>query len=98
MTDRTALGPVRTLDDVKSVVVTSLSLADRTETLVASTPLLGSLPELDSLAVVQLVYALEDRFSVTINDDEISAEVFETLGSLTQFIERKIRRSMERYL
>ena len=52
-----------------------------------STALLDSLPELDSLAVVQLVYALEERFGLTINDDEVTADVFETMGSLTRFIE-----------
>jgi acyl carrier protein len=80
-----------TLDDVKAVVVTSLGLESRAETLGPSTPLLGSLPELDSLAVVQLVYALEDRFGITINDDEVTGEVFETLGSLGSFIEGKLR-------
>jgi acyl carrier protein len=80
-----------TVDDVKAVVIASLGLEDRAQTLTVSTPLLGSLPELDSLAVVQLVYALEDRFGLTINDDEISADMFETLGSLVSYIEGRSR-------
>jgi acyl carrier protein len=77
------------LDEVRAVVVASLGIEERSATLRASTPLLGALPELDSLAVVQLVYALEERFRLTINDDEVTGEVFETLGSLTAFIESK---------
>jgi acyl carrier protein len=78
-----------TLDDVKSVVVSTLGIEDRADTLNASTPLLGGLPELDSMAVVELVAALEARFGFEVSDDEITGEVFETLGSLAAFVEAK---------
>ena len=78
-----------TLDDVKSVVVSTLGIEDRADTLSASTPLLGGLPELDSMAVVELVAALEARFGFEVSDDEITGEVFETLGSLAAFVEAK---------
>jgi acyl carrier protein len=78
-----------TLDDVKAVVVSTLGIEDRADTLSASTPLLGGLPELDSMAVVELVAALEARFGFEVSDDEITGEVFETLGSLAAFVEAK---------
>jgi len=80
-----------TLDDVKSVVVSTLGIEDRADTLNASTPLLGGLPELDSMAVVELVAALEARFAFEVSDDEITGEVFETLGSLAAFVEARLR-------
>ena len=76
-----------TLQDVKAVLVEILGIEDRAETLDASTPLLGSLPELDSMAVLELVVALEQRFGITIDDDEITAEVFETVGTLAVFVD-----------
>lgn len=79
-----------TLDGVKSVLVTVLGIEDRSSTLDAGTPLLGSLPELDSMAVLELVAALEQQFGVTIDDDEVSAEVFETLGTLTEMVDAKL--------
>ena len=78
-----------TLDDVKQVLIATLGIEDRAATLDASTPLFGGLPELDSMAVVELVVALEQRFGLTINDDEITSEAFESLGSLTAFIDAK---------
>jgi len=42
--------------------------------------------------VVNLITALEEHFGITVADDEIGASTFETLGSLTQFIERKLSR------
>ena len=54
------------------------------------TPLLGAMPELDSMAVVELVVtALEQRFGFDPDDDEITGEVFETLGTLAAFVDAK---------
>jgi acyl carrier protein len=77
---------VRAVIDVLAAV---LELQDRAETFDASTELYGSLPELDSLAVVELVQALEEDFQLTIEDSEFSGELFETVGSLANFVESK---------
>lgn len=79
-----------TLQDVRAVLVEILSIEDRAETVDASTPLLGSLPELDSMAVLELIAALEQRFGITIDDDDVTDEVFETLGTLSAFIDGKL--------
>lgn len=76
-----------TLEDVKQVVVVTLGVEDRAEALDASTPLLDSMPELDSMAVVELAVALENRFGITLDDADISGEVFETLGTLAAFVD-----------
>jgi len=77
-------------DQVKSVLNSILQLNGRTSGWNDSTPLLGSVPELDSMAVVGVITALEDDFGLTIQDDEINADVFATLGSLTRFVEQKL--------
>jgi acyl carrier protein len=80
-----------TTEDVKAVLVSVLGIEDRAATIHADTPLLGSLPELDSMAVLELVAAFEQEFGVTIDDDEVTAEAFETLGSLTGLVTGKLR-------
>jgi acyl carrier protein len=79
-----------TVDDVKEVVVQTLGVEDRADTLGPATPLLGSLPELDSMAVLELVLELEQRFSITIEGEDVTAEIFETLDSLTAFVDAKL--------
>jgi acyl carrier protein len=74
------------IEDVKSVVVETLHVEDRAATIDASTPLLGSLPELDSMAVLELVYALEERFGIEVDGEDVTAEAFETLTTLTEFV------------
>lgn len=75
------------IEAVKGLVVETLGLESRANELEASTPLLGALPELDSLAVVEVLVELEARFGI--DADAIDAEAFETLGSLTEFVERQ---------
>lgn len=77
------------LNEVKTILIDVLSLGEAGQRLHADSPLLGSLPELDSMAVVSLVGALEDHFGITINDDDISASTFETLGTLADFVAKK---------
>ena len=52
----------------------------------ATTPLLGALPELDSMAVVTLITTIEERFGIVVDDDEISGDTFATVGSVTEFV------------
>lgn len=78
-----------TIDAVRAVLIDALELTQSPDTLTADTALFGSLPELDSFGVVALVGALEDRFDITIDDDEFGAELFETVGTLTAFVEEK---------
>lgn len=80
-----------TVETVRTVLIEALELSQTPDQLVPETPLFGALPELDSFGVVSLVGALEDRFGITIEDDEFGAEIFETVGSLTDFVDAKLR-------
>lgn len=79
-----------TSEEVKQVLDEVLQLQGRAHGFGPETPLLGSIPEFDSMAVVTLVTSLEERFGIVVDDDELSAETFETLGSLTTFVEQKL--------
>ena len=56
----------------------------------ATSPLLGAIPELDSVGVISVLTALEEEYDIVVEDDEISAAVFNTLGTLTEFLEEKV--------
>lgn len=74
------------LQEVQEIIVNTLGIEDRAASLSASTPLFGSIPELDSLTVVELAIALETRFGFEVEDSELTAEVFETVGSLADYV------------
>lgn len=79
-----------TIDTVRNILCETLQLGDRADAFDGATALFGGIPEFDSMAVVTVITALEDRFGFIVEDDEISAETFETVGSLTDFAERKL--------
>ena len=80
----------QTIDAVRAVLTRSLQLGNRGAALERSTALLGNLPELDSMAVVHVLAAIEEQFGIMVADDDVSAETFETFGSLADFVESKL--------
>jgi acyl carrier protein len=78
-------------EDVKAVVVVTLDIEDQADDLGPEMGLYGNLPELDSLTVVKLIVALQKRFGIEIELDEIVGDIFDTLGRLAAFVESKVR-------
>lgn len=74
---------LRILDEV-------LSLNGRSATFDRSTPLLGAIAELDSMAVVSLITGLEEQLGLVVDDDEIDGDTFATVGSLSDFVAGKL--------
>lgn len=79
-----------TLNALRAVLIETLELRQRPEDLQEDTVLFGALPELDSFGVVSLVASIEDRFDITVDDDDFGAEIFETVGTLTGFVDAKL--------
>ena len=74
---------LRLLDEV-------LSLEGRAAGFTRSTHLLGAIPELDSMAVVSMITALEDTFGIVVDDDDIDGATFANVGTLTDFVSGKL--------
>jgi acyl carrier protein len=83
-------GPLDAEAGVKNVLGGIFKMGSGIERLNRSSSLLASIPEFDSMAVVQVMAGLEDQFDIEIEDDEVSADTFETLDSLVSFIEQKL--------
>lgn len=75
--------------EVLAVLDEVLSLGGRSAAFGRETHLLGAIPELDSMAVVSLIGALEERFGIVIDDDDIDGSTFATVGSLADFVAGK---------
>lgn len=84
------------LDRLRKVLRDTLQIGSRADDLTERSRLFGGIPEFDSVAVISVVMALEEEFGVRISDRELSAEVFETLGSLNHFIASKADALMSR--
>lgn len=78
------------IDNVKNILSQTLQLGPRANALNADSPLLGAIPELDSMAVVSIITSMEEYFGFVVSDDEISADTFATLGALVDYVESKL--------
>ncbi|EKE17501.1 MAG: hypothetical protein ACD_10C00427G0002 [uncultured bacterium] len=81
---------MNTQKEVLSLLDEILSLNGRSAEFTLNTPLLGAIPELDSMAVVSLITSFEDRFGFAVDDDEIEGSTFATVGSLVEFVDGKL--------
>lgn len=77
-------------NEVIGIVRRVLEVGHRLPTLARETRLLGSMPELDSMAVATLITSLEEHFGFVIEDDEIDGTVFTSVGSLIDFVNTKL--------
>lgn len=77
-------------DGIVGLIGEVLQLDGAAVKLQQESPLLGAIPEFDSMAVVTLLTAIEEEYGIMIDDDEVDADIFETVGSLVQFVEQKI--------
>ncbi len=74
------------LPHVMQVLDEVLGLGGRGLAFTRDTPLLGAVPELDSMAVVALITMLEERLDIELPDDEIEARAFATVGALADLV------------
>ncbi len=76
--------------EVLSILDEVLSLKGRAASFTLETPLLGALPELDSMAVVALITTMEERFGFMVDDDEIDGASFASVATLVGFVQGKL--------
>lgn len=74
------------LENVLRVLDEALNLNGRALTFSPKTPLMGALPELDSMAAISLITGLESHFGFTFRDEALSGSAFATVGSLCDLV------------
>lgn len=79
-----------TQQEILTILDEVLGLGGRANAMVRESPLIGALPELDSIAVVTLLTAFEERFGFTIAGDELDQSDLSTVGALADFVDRKV--------
>ena len=78
------------MDAIREILKDSLQLGERADELGPESPLFGAIPEFDSMAVVTVITLIEEQFGIEVDDEEVSAEMFATVGALAEFVARKV--------
>jgi acyl carrier protein len=72
-----------------AIKVLASNLQVEREDLEEDTEILGNFPEFNSLTIVGVIGSIEEELDCVIEDDEISTDLFATVGDLARFIESK---------
>ena len=80
---------------VRQTVVRALALDIEPDELDDDESLFGEGVGADSIASLELVFALEDEFGIAVDDEELRAELFDSVRSLTRFVQEKLEATPE---
>jgi acyl carrier protein len=78
--------------DIEQEVRTFLTesfLFGRGEALTDDVPLLGNV--IDSTGVIELIVFLQERFTITVGDDEVTTDNLGSVKNVVAFVEEKLR-------
>ncbi len=75
---------------IKQILIENLSLDQSIDEISDDLLLLGNIPEFDSMAIVSIITAIEEEFAFMADDDDLSADVFESVDSLVAFVAERI--------
>jgi acyl carrier protein len=78
-------------DRVKSVLVERLGIdEEELKSCSLETPLLGRGLGLDSVEVMSLAAGVENEFDIQIDDDDLTTELFQNLGTLARYVTKQL--------
>ena len=76
---------------IKRILVCELGItAAVLQTISSTTPLLGRGVGLDSSETVALVLGIENEFGISVPDEDLTTDLFKTIGTLTQYVLSKL--------
>ena len=78
------------IEQVMEVLAQSLPIPEDMRRMGAQAPLLGAIPELDSMAITGIIAGIEKCFDIVFDDSEPDAQAFETVGTLRDLIASKV--------
>lgn len=76
------------LESVRKILDSELNLKGKALAFTEDTKLRGTLPQLDSMAIVSVITALETELGFEFPEDQLDGAVFESVGTLVECVTR----------
>lgn len=76
------------LESVLRIIDRELNLNGKALDFTEDTKLRGSLPQLDSMAIVSVITTLEEQLGFEFPEDQLDGAIFESVGSLVDCVTR----------
>lgn len=79
-----------TSNELKSLLAHTLGMPQVPPSWTDDMPLFGNIPDLDSMAIVSLVTAIEEHFAVEFVDEDMTMDTFASLTKLAKVVHAKL--------
>ena len=76
---------------VKDVIVEALGLQIDPEEISDDEVIFGDGIGADSTATLEIIFAIEDRFHIEVEDEDLRVELFDSVRTLTDYVDHKLR-------
>ena len=76
--------------EIKQLLIDVLSLDISPTEIDDDALLLGDIPEFDSMAIIAVITSLEENYGFSSADDELTAEVFESVETVVDFVQQHL--------
>jgi acyl carrier protein len=76
-------------DKIREFITTELMFEDSAAALADDTPLLDGV--IDSLGLMQMISFIEEEFDVAVEDSEVTATNFRTVGDIERLVQQKVQ-------
>ncbi|MBD3289252.1 acyl carrier protein [candidate division KSB1 bacterium] len=78
------------ISDIKKLIVERLNLQVDPDEINDNEELFGGAMGLDSLATLEIIAALENRFDLEVSDEELTTELFTSIKTLAEYVQNKL--------
>jgi acyl carrier protein len=75
---------------VKQTIVQALKLDLEIDEIADDEVLFGDGLDADSMAVLEIVFAIEEEFDIRVEDEELRVELFDSVRTLVEYVEEKL--------
>lgn len=86
----TSFSRIDTSSELKSLLAHTLGMPEVPSLWTDDMPLFGNIPDLDSMAIVALVTAIEEHFAVEFVDEDMTMDTFANLAKLAAVVQGKL--------
>lgn len=81
---------INTSSELKSLLAHTLGMSEVPPSWTDDMPLFGNIPDLDSMAIVGLITAIEEHFAVEFVNEDMTMDTFANLANLAAIVQGKL--------
>ena len=77
--------------NIRKIIIEKLDLGKKVKQVTDETPLIDGGLNMDSINVLELISLIEEKFGITVRDEDINIELLGNIGSLAAYVRKQMQ-------